>query len=184
MVLSEIVASLSNINPRDLVRPADPGRIAAQVVTGIGFLGAGVIIKEGVNIRGLTTAACLWITAGIGMAAGAGYYFVAVVTTIVALFSLIVLKYSEKLYLKDSYRILTVVTTNDVDASNVIDTAKRKKLNIINCNVERNYDTQTTTTRLSIRLFHRGITDKLSHGILKAFEDSEIPLKAIKWDHT
>ena len=56
-----------------LVR-TDPTRIAAQIVTGIGFLGAGAIIRQGFSVRGLTTAATLWMTAAIGMAAGAGSY--------------------------------------------------------------------------------------------------------------
>lgn len=60
----------------------DPGRLAAQVVSGIGFIGAGTILHEGVTIRGLTTAASLWVVAGIGLAVGAGYYFGAVVTTL------------------------------------------------------------------------------------------------------
>src|SRR3712207_3489265 len=51
----------------------DPTRIAAQVVTGIGFLGAGAILQQGVNVRGLTTAAALWVTAAIGTAVGLGY---------------------------------------------------------------------------------------------------------------
>jgi putative Mg2+ transporter-C (MgtC) family protein len=66
----------------------DPTRIAAQVVTGIGFLGAGAIIRQGLSVRGLTTAASLWVVAAIGVAAGAGYYTGAVVTTIVVLVSL------------------------------------------------------------------------------------------------
>jgi putative Mg2+ transporter-C (MgtC) family protein len=66
----------------------DPTRIAAQVVTGIGFIGAGAIIRQGLSIRGLTTAATLWIVAAIGMAAGAGYYTAAVVTTALVLVSL------------------------------------------------------------------------------------------------
>ena len=52
----------------------DPSRVAAQIVTGIGFLGAGAIIRQGGSIRGLTTAAGLWVVAAIGMATGAGYY--------------------------------------------------------------------------------------------------------------
>ena len=64
---------------------ADPTRIAAQIVTGIGFLGAGAIIRQGVAVRGLTTAATLWAAAAIGLAAGAGYYSAAVMTTIVAI---------------------------------------------------------------------------------------------------
>lgn len=66
----------------------DPTRIAAQIVTGIGFIGAGAIIRQGLSIRGLTTAATLWIVAAIGMAAGAGYYTAAVVTTGLVLVSL------------------------------------------------------------------------------------------------
>lgn len=68
---------------------ADPGRIAAQVVSGIGFLGAGTIMREGASVRGLTTAAGLWVVACIGLAVGAGLYIPAVVTTILILFVLI-----------------------------------------------------------------------------------------------
>jgi putative Mg2+ transporter-C (MgtC) family protein len=67
---------------------ADPTRIAAQIVTGIGFLGAGAIIRQGLSIRGLTTAATLWVVAAIGLAAGAGYYSGAVMTTALVLVSL------------------------------------------------------------------------------------------------
>ena len=66
----------------------DPTRIAAQIVTGIGFIGAGAIIREGMSVRGLTTAATLWVVAAIGLAAGAGYYAAAVVGTAIVLFSL------------------------------------------------------------------------------------------------
>jgi len=62
---------------------ADPARLAAQVVSGIGFLGAGAIMKEGLTVTGLTTAATLWVVAGIGLAAGAGFYLGAGVTTAV-----------------------------------------------------------------------------------------------------
>ena len=66
----------------DAVVRADPTRIAAQIVTGIGFLGAGAIIRQGISVRGLTTAATLWVAAAIGMAAGAGYYPGAVIGTV------------------------------------------------------------------------------------------------------
>lgn len=67
---------------------ADPARIAAQVVSGIGFLGAGTILRSGVNIKGLTTAATLWVVAGIGLAVGAGVYLAALATTIIVFVSL------------------------------------------------------------------------------------------------
>jgi putative Mg2+ transporter-C (MgtC) family protein len=68
--------------------PIDPTRIAAQIVSGIGFLGAGAILKDGVVIRGLTTAASLWATSAVGMAAGAGEPLIAGVATAVILVSL------------------------------------------------------------------------------------------------
>jgi len=67
---------------------ADPTRIAAQIVSGIGFLGAGAIIRQGLSVRGLTTAATLWLVAAIGMASGAGYYDGAVIATLGALITL------------------------------------------------------------------------------------------------
>jgi putative Mg2+ transporter-C (MgtC) family protein len=69
-------------------RDVDPTRIAAQIVTGIGFLGAGAIIRQGLSVRGLTTAATLWLVAAVGMAAGAGYWQAAVIATVGALLSL------------------------------------------------------------------------------------------------
>jgi putative Mg2+ transporter-C (MgtC) family protein len=74
-------------NGGNVVR-ADPSRIAAQIVTGIGFLGAGAIIREGLSVRGLTTAGSLWVVAAIGMAAGTGYYAPAVFTTVLTLIAL------------------------------------------------------------------------------------------------
>ncbi len=68
---------------------ADPGRIAAQVISGIGFLGAGTIMREGATVRGLTTAAGLWVVACIGLAVGAGLYIPAITTTVLILFILI-----------------------------------------------------------------------------------------------
>ena len=68
--------------------PIDPTRIAAQIVSGIGFLGAGAILKDGIVIRGLTTAASLWATAAVGMAAGAGEHVIATVAAGVILVSL------------------------------------------------------------------------------------------------
>ena len=70
----------------------DPTRIAAQIVTGVGFLGAGAILRRGLDVRGLTTAASLWAAAAIGLASGAGYYFGAVATTAVVLIALYVLR--------------------------------------------------------------------------------------------
>jgi putative Mg2+ transporter-C (MgtC) family protein len=86
---------------------ADPGRIAAQIVTGIGFLGAGAILKDRGSIKGLTTAASLWVVAAIGMAAGAGAWGVAVATTVIALVSLWPLREIERRLFPDADDSLT-----------------------------------------------------------------------------
>jgi len=87
----------------------DPGRIAAQVVSGIGFLGAGTIMREGANIRGLTTAASLWTVAGIGLTVGAGFYFAAVLGTILVVLTLVVLNQLEWRYITAKHEALTMV---------------------------------------------------------------------------
>jgi putative Mg2+ transporter-C (MgtC) family protein len=84
------------------VTEVDPGRIAAQVVSGIGFLGAGAIIRFPTGITGLTTAASLWVVAGIGLACGAGFLKLAIVTTVLVLVVLVVFaKVGQKLGWKD-----------------------------------------------------------------------------------
>ena len=74
----------------------DPTRIASQVIVGIGFLGAGSIMLQGNRLLGLTTAGGLWVTAGIGMAAGFGFYHIAVITTLLVLFVLVVVNIFER----------------------------------------------------------------------------------------
>ena len=73
------------------ISASSPDRIASNIVTGIGFIGAGVIFKEGLNINGLTTAALIWVTAALGMAAGHGNYVMVAIVSVVVLFTLFVL---------------------------------------------------------------------------------------------
>jgi putative Mg2+ transporter-C (MgtC) family protein len=80
--------------PLETVR-ADPTRLAQGIMTGIGFLGAGVIFKEGLNVRGLTTAASIWVTAAIGILIGIGFYYPAAVTTFLTLATLSVFRWIE-----------------------------------------------------------------------------------------
>ena len=70
----------------------DPTRIAAQIVTGVGFLGAGSILRQGEEVRGLTTAASIWVAASLGMAVGFGYYGVAIFATLLVVVVLVALK--------------------------------------------------------------------------------------------
>src|SRR5690606_34545116 len=80
--------------PIETIR-TDPSRMAQGIMTGIGFLGAGVIVKEGLSVRGLTTAASIWITAAIGILIGIGFYFPAIVGTALAIGTLSVFRWIE-----------------------------------------------------------------------------------------
>ena len=88
-----ILSKYAFVDPADVLgsRGADGARIAAQVVSGISFLGAGVIFKNGNSIRGLTTAAGIWATSAIGMAIGAGMYWVGLITTAIMMVAQVVL---------------------------------------------------------------------------------------------
>jgi putative Mg2+ transporter-C (MgtC) family protein len=93
----------------------DPGRIAAGVVTGIGFLGAGAIMRSRASIRGLTTAASLWVVAGIGLAVGSGLYFGAIITTVLTLVALMIFSRLEHAMIrKDWYRTIDIETRDSL----------------------------------------------------------------------
>ncbi|HUP27973.1 MAG TPA: MgtC/SapB family protein [Chloroflexia bacterium] len=87
------VASVYGFDGLGTVR--DPARLAAQIITGIGFLGAGTIFRTGSTVRGLTTASSIWITAAIGVVAGLGMFWLAVFTTLLTWFALFVVKSAE-----------------------------------------------------------------------------------------
>lgn len=115
MIVSEAFFLKYGHEPGTGVLRLDPSRAAAQIITGIGFLGAGVIIKEGFVVRGLTTAACLWMVAGIGMAFGMGLIGGGIIGTLVALFSLIALKKLEPVIKKDRYLHIHVTACAEPD---------------------------------------------------------------------
>lgn len=92
--------------------PCDPARIAAGVVTGIGFLGAGTIMRSRASVRGLTTAASLWVVAGIGLAVGSGLYFGAIVTTVLSMVALVLFSRIERAMIRKYwFKTVAVETT-------------------------------------------------------------------------
>ena len=89
----------------DFGKTVDPTRIAAQIVTGVGFLGAGSILRQGELVRGLTTAASIWVAASLGMAVGFGYFYFAVFMTIVVAMILLVVKpLEERIFRRRGHR--------------------------------------------------------------------------------
>ncbi|MDZ7295417.1 MAG: MgtC/SapB family protein [candidate division KSB1 bacterium] len=101
---------LATVSPEAMARiTVDPGRIAAGIITGIGFLGAGSIIKSGDFVRGLTTAACLWFVAALGIIIGEGFFLLSLLATALALFLLVVMDRFEHRFARVVYRSLRVV---------------------------------------------------------------------------
>lgn len=95
----------------------DPTRLAAQVVSGIGFLGAGTIIRTGSSIKGLTTAATLWANAGIGLAVGAGFYYASIISVVIVLVTLFLLSRIELLLADLKSKTISAKLINTPDAT-------------------------------------------------------------------
>lgn len=110
-----ITGQLIFVQYRPLGASPDPARLAAQVITGVGFLGAGTILREGINVKGLTTAASLWSVACLGIAAGGGYYAVALVGMVFIFITLTFFEYLQ-------HKLIRPKTTRDY-ALEVNDTA-------------------------------------------------------------
>lgn len=134
------------------LKNGDPGRIAAQVVTGIGFLGAGAIIQMKGSVRGLTTAAGIWMVAAIGMCVGVGMYWLSLVATLLILFILVQLeKFEHKVSIGAQARILKIKT------STIVDDIKQYRLILTkhhittnNYYVDYEYDRNITTLNIAI----------------------------------
>ena len=98
------------------LKNGDPGRVAAQVITGVGFLGAGAIIQMKGSVRGLTTAAGIWMVATIGMAVGVGMYFVSIIATLLIIFILVTLeRYEHRLNIGQESKIVRVKVCGIID---------------------------------------------------------------------
>ena len=114
-----------NVVPEQATGIRDTARIAAQIVTGIGFIGAGTVLRNGPMVFGLTTAATLWIAASIGMACGSGMYEVAIVSTILSVFVLTLVRMLERQFLPSSFkqakRFKVSIYCNEDDVKKIYD---------------------------------------------------------------
>jgi len=134
------------------LKNGDPGRIAAQVVSGIGFLGAGAIIRLGHNVRGLTTAASLWFVAAVGLAVGAGMYVAAGVGEAAGLFTLLVLgKLEKKIFPSERLKLLEIIYKNFTpEIDEAMDIIKAAKISIQSVNMEQGTKNKGTRLRLLV----------------------------------
>jgi putative Mg2+ transporter-C (MgtC) family protein len=130
----------------------DPGRIAAQAITGIGFLGAGVIIRSKDTIRGLTTAACVWVVCAVGLTIGAGFYFYGGAVAAITVISLLGLKPLEKRLRRDWYQEMTVVSV-DVPGrvEQIQEIIDRHGLKVVNSGLSKDLEKQEVTLTFLLR---------------------------------
>lgn len=134
---------------------ADPARIAAGVITGIGFLGAGTIMHSRSAVRGLTTAASLWVVAGIGLAVGSGLYFGAIVTTILTIIALMLFgRVEHAMIRKDWYRTLVIETREGIDQLKAIrEVLGEFRSDITDFEVERTRDGGNMLLKVGLKLY-------------------------------
>ncbi len=150
MIVSEYYYYLSFIDPTYI--RIDPARIAAGAITGVGFLGAGVIIKTGVTVQGLTTAACLWIVSAIGLAIGGGVYLAGTIAFIITFFSLWFLRIVEKNIPKLIFRFITITADDSGDEKEIISLLREAGSSITNVDYEMDRSKKETIYNITIAL--------------------------------
>jgi len=133
----------------------DPGRLAAGAITGIGFLGAGVVLKSGLSVHGLTTAACLWIVSAIGLAVGSGLHFAAILSFAITLVSLWLLRYVEDRIPRLVYKYVTVVVDRDAPEEQLRAAVTAHGPRITEMDYEMDAESGRMTYRMTIASEHR-----------------------------
>lgn len=135
------------------LKNGDPGRIAAQVISGIGFLGAGAIIQSKGAVRGLTTAAGIWMTACIGLAVGAGMYLISSVACLLIIFVLMILDNIEKRWLKGGEAKIIRLKVHEIvtDTAPYCECFKKYSVHISDVFLRYDYTTGVSTINFMVR---------------------------------
>lgn len=151
------------------LKNGDPGRIAAQVLSGIGFLGAGAIIQMKGSVRGLTTAAGIWMVATIGLAIGVGMYLLSIIATGLIMFILVMLEnFEHRVNVGSAARIIRLKVdgiVDDIDDYRSI--LERHKIHLVNVFVD--YDFSEKATRLNLVVLVKESTDFI--GVFKSLSE-------------
>jgi putative Mg2+ transporter-C (MgtC) family protein len=144
----------------------DPGRVAAQVVAGIGFLGAGAIIKDKASVRGLTTAASLWVAAAVGLACGVGLLALAVLVTALALVSLLFLKKIESRLSRDTYVTVTVWSVDiEGQMSRIEQLLQECLMKVVKLNIEKDVERHEVKLKFETKFSTQEMACRLIDGI-------------------
>jgi putative Mg2+ transporter-C (MgtC) family protein len=148
------------------LKNGDPGRIAAQVVSGIGFLGAGAMIRLGNNIKGLTTAASLWISAAFGLAIGAGMFLAAGIALALTMFSLIVLgRFEQRFFPSERNKVLEITYNDNPDREKTLELLRSFNIRVQSVDME-----QVKGKAIKLRLLIAIPDSADSHQIIKTLK--------------
>ncbi|MHC4562489.1 MAG: MgtC/SapB family protein [Planctomycetota bacterium] len=154
MVVSLYFGDMFGMGDKGPAVQVDPARVAYGIMAGVGFLGAGAMIRYGVGIRGMTTAASLWCTAAVGLAAGLGMPIVAAATTAIVLFALSALTYLERFIPSRQYKKITVKIAADGrdNVERVRTILKAQDVRVVSVDYNRDFseDTETITFHVSL----------------------------------
>jgi putative Mg2+ transporter-C (MgtC) family protein len=168
---SALIMLVSLYGFNDFYMTRDPARIAAQVVSGIGFLGAGTIIHEGANVKGLTTAATLWVVSAIGLTIGCGMIFVGVGATIITLITLTVFRSLEQkssfLAARRKMNLFIVVNDKTLGLNNIIKYFNGSSINFNILKIMNEISENKSQIEVSISLRKKQELDSIIANLLK-----------------
>jgi len=152
----------------DTVR-VDPTRMAQGVMTGIGFLGAGVIMREGLTVRGLTTAASIWITAAIGILAGVGFYSAVVIATAITIGTLTVFRKVENRMPSQIFAHLSILCgrNNSLSEAKIRAVLSINGFSVANVSYQLLHNGEQMENRMTVRTMDKDNIEKLSNALLE-----------------
>ncbi|MEE9605334.1 MAG: MgtC/SapB family protein [Candidatus Scalindua sp.] len=179
MLVSEHIFVQYQGYKQDSILRIDPARIASQVVTGIGFLGAGTIMRHKATVRGLTTAASLWVVAGIGLAIGSGFILPAIFTAFIAIMTLILLPKVESEIKKDKYITMKMLIAGQEHfLDNIRSVLERYSLKLQTCKFERDFQKNEIMYDINVKYKDEEMLILASNDMTKTIRD----IKKLGWE--
>ena len=179
MLVSEHIFVQYQVYKQDSILRIDPARIAAQVVTGIGFLGAGTIMRFKGSVRGLTTAASLWVVAGIGLAIGSGFILPAIFTAFIAIMTLILLPKVESEIKKDKYITMKMLIAGQEHfLDNIRSVLERYSLKLQTYKFERDFQKNEIMYDINVKYNDEEMLMLASNEMTKTIRD----IKKLGWE--
>ena len=163
MTVSEYYHYLSLWDP-SYIR-IDPARLAAGAITGVGFLGAGVIVKSGLNVQGLTTAACLWIVSAIGLSIGSGLYVAGLASFVITYLSLWLLRRIEDKMPRLSYKFMTIMMEGRGDEGPIRSVIEKCGASVGRINYERDLERSVSTYSITVSFREESSPKKILDGV-------------------